>query len=124
MRNRAIKSSFIHTVSTNYQCIYSIPFGSSYCLLKQCSAYIINHYACIINVGVLREFFLTFYYSNLKSEKLCISGLFILAQINDIRQPDLFFEILLIRQSKLFFFFVNVSHFLQFLDILNELKKK
>ena len=24
-QNRAIKSSFIHTVSTNYQCIYSIP---------------------------------------------------------------------------------------------------
>ena len=24
-RERAIKSSFIHTVSSNYQCIYSIP---------------------------------------------------------------------------------------------------
>ena len=24
-RQRAIKSSFIHTVSSNYQCIYSIP---------------------------------------------------------------------------------------------------
>ena len=27
MQNRANKSTFIHTVSTNYQCIYSIPLG-------------------------------------------------------------------------------------------------
>jgi len=26
---RAMKSSFIHTVSSNYQCIYSIPSGVS-----------------------------------------------------------------------------------------------
>ena len=26
-QKRAMKSSFIHTVSTNYQCIYSIPSG-------------------------------------------------------------------------------------------------
>ena len=26
-REREIKSSFIHTVSSNYQCIYSIPWG-------------------------------------------------------------------------------------------------
>jgi len=28
-QKRAMKSSFIHTVSSNYQCIYSIPSGVS-----------------------------------------------------------------------------------------------
>ena len=32
---RATKSSFICTVSNNYQCIYSVPQGIGHCLIRQ-----------------------------------------------------------------------------------------
>ena len=50
-QKRAMISSFIHTVSSNYQCMYSIPLGVSI-LFKNINknAYIINHSACIIYV--------------------------------------------------------------------------
>ena len=57
-QKRAMKSSFIHTVSSNYQCIYSIPSGVSIVLKNnRVHTYIINHYACIINVWGYTEIF-------------------------------------------------------------------
>ena len=34
-KSRATKSSFICTVSNNYQCIYSVPQGIGHCLIRQ-----------------------------------------------------------------------------------------
>ena len=56
-KSRATKSSFICTVSNNYQCIYSIPQGIGHCLMRQWSACIINESACIINVWGCAEIF-------------------------------------------------------------------
>ena len=34
-KSRATKSSFICTVSNNFQCIYSVPQGIGHCLIRQ-----------------------------------------------------------------------------------------
>ena len=34
-KSRAAKSSFICTISNNYQCIYSVPQGIGHCLIRQ-----------------------------------------------------------------------------------------